>query len=135
MIAIAVAFGITPRAGVAVPIPGAAHAIARFQHMGRKPEAIPQAMELIHASEAGTDDQRVIKLGVGRGGGQGGYGIKHGGFFWLFMGLARLAHPSARRQAGQKLVISAGQPTWGSDGVAKPQGFLRLLDLRERPIP
>ena len=65
MIAIAVAFGITARTGVAVPIPGAAHAIARFQHMGGKPQAIPQAMELIHAGETGTDDQRVIKLGVG----------------------------------------------------------------------
>ena len=65
MIAIAMAFGIAPRAGVAVPIPGAAHAIARFQHMGRKPEAIPQGMELIQTGETGTDDQRVIKLGVG----------------------------------------------------------------------
>ena len=69
MIAIAMAFGITPRARVAVPIPGTAHAITGFQHMGGKPLAVAQAMELIHAGETGTDDQRVIELRLGRGSG------------------------------------------------------------------
>jgi hypothetical protein len=40
-------------------------------------------MELIHAGETGADDQRVIQLRLGRGGGKGAYGVKHGGFFIL----------------------------------------------------
>ena len=69
MIAIAMAFGITPRPGIAVPIPGTAHAITGFQHMGGKPLAVAQGMELIHAGETGADDQRVIELRLGRGSG------------------------------------------------------------------
>ena len=94
------AFGIAPRARVAVPIPGTAHAIARFQHMGGKPLAVAQGMKLIHTGETSADDQRVIELRLGRGGGQGAYGIKHGSFFILAGWANNLTRTGPLRQAG-----------------------------------
>ena len=65
-IAIGVAFGIKPRAGVAVPIPGAAQIAAGLKNLDAIAK-LPQAIELIEAGNAGADDDD-IGLGQGRAG-------------------------------------------------------------------
>ena len=54
-----VAFGIAARAGIAVPIPGAADATAGFQRLHRQAKTVAQAQELVESGEAGADHQRV----------------------------------------------------------------------------
>ena len=46
-----VAFGIAARAGIAVPVPGAADAAAGFQHLHRQAETVAQAEQLVEARE------------------------------------------------------------------------------------
>jgi hypothetical protein len=53
------ALGIETRAGIAVPVPGAAHPAAGFEHAHRHAERA-QAMQLVHAGHAGADDDRVV---------------------------------------------------------------------------
>ena len=65
-IAVGIAFGIKPRAGVAVPIPGAAQIAAGFEHLDAIAK-LPQAIQLIQAGNAGADDDD-IGLGQGRAG-------------------------------------------------------------------
>ena len=62
-VAVGMAFGIAARAGVAVPVPGAAHAIGRFQQKRVQAQPVAQLVQLVHAGEAGADDQRVECLG------------------------------------------------------------------------
>src|SRR5581483_7164208 len=50
--------GVEPRAGIAVPVPGAAHAVAGFEHPYAKPE-IAQAVQLIHSGHPGADHDDV----------------------------------------------------------------------------
>ena len=54
-----VAFRIAARAGIAVPVPGAADPAARFQHLDRQAKPVAQAEQLIQTGEPGADDQRV----------------------------------------------------------------------------
>ena len=61
-VAVGVAFGIAARTGIAIPVPGAADAVGRFEHLHRKPEPIAQAMQLVEAGEPGADDQGVERL-------------------------------------------------------------------------
>ena len=65
-IAIGVAFRIKARAGVAIPIPGAAQITAGLEHLDRIAK-LPQAIQLIEAGNAGADDDH-IGLGQGRAG-------------------------------------------------------------------
>ena len=53
------AFRIAARAGIAVPVPGAADPAARFQSLYRQAEPVAQAVELVETREPGADDQRV----------------------------------------------------------------------------
>jgi hypothetical protein len=57
-IAIAVAFGIEARAGIAIPVPGASHAAAFLIHAHLQPE-LAQTVELIQTGHARADDDRV----------------------------------------------------------------------------
>src|SRR5262249_48306022 len=59
------ALRIEARAGIAVPVPRASDAAARLEHPHRDPE-LAQAMELVHAREAGADDDDVMGI-HGRG--------------------------------------------------------------------
>ena len=52
------ALDVAARAGVAVPVPGAADAAARLEHPRREPEP-PQPVQHVQAGEAGADDDRV----------------------------------------------------------------------------
>src|SRR3954453_11779757 len=54
------AFGVASCAGVAVPVPGSAHAAARFERLHRKAEAIAEAKQLVEAGEARTYYQRIV---------------------------------------------------------------------------
>ena len=63
-IAVGVAFRIKPRAGVAIPIPGAAQIAAGLEHLDAIAK-LPQAIQLIEAGNAGADDDH-IGLGQGR---------------------------------------------------------------------
>ena len=63
------AFGIAAGAGIAVPVPGAADAVAGFEQAHRQPEPVAQTEKLIKAGKAGADDQRVEA---------GGYWIERG---------------------------------------------------------
>ena len=65
-IAVGVAFRIKPRAGVAIPIPGAAQIAAGLEHLDAIAK-LPQAIELVKARNAGADDDH-IGLGQGRAG-------------------------------------------------------------------
>ena len=60
-IAVGLALGIEAAAGVAIPIPRAAHAVSILIAAYREPK-LPQAVELIQAGHPGTDDNRVIVL-------------------------------------------------------------------------
>ena len=50
-VAVGIALRIEPRAGIAVPVPGPAHAGPRFEHPDLEPE-LAQAMELVEAGDA-----------------------------------------------------------------------------------
>ena len=54
-----VAFRIAARAGIAVPVPGAADAAACFQRLHRQAEPVAQAQQLVQTGETGADHQRV----------------------------------------------------------------------------
>ncbi len=56
---VGVALGIEARAGIAVPVPGAADTRAGLEHAHAHAE-LPQAVELVHARYAGTDDDGVV---------------------------------------------------------------------------
>ena len=58
-VAVGVAFRIAARAGVAVPVPGAADPSACLQHLDRKTQPVAQAEQLVEAGKPGADDQRV----------------------------------------------------------------------------
>ena len=64
VVRIGVALGIAPRAGIAVPVPGAAHALARLQELDGEAEPVAQAEELVQAGEPGADDQGVVLAGL-----------------------------------------------------------------------
>jgi hypothetical protein len=52
------ALDVAARAGIAVPVPGAAHALAGLEHARR--EALPaKLVQHVHAAKAGTDDHRI----------------------------------------------------------------------------
>ena len=57
-------FGIAAGAGIAVPIPGAADPVRRFQQLDRQSKAVAQAVQLIKAGKTGADDQRVEVVGL-----------------------------------------------------------------------
>ena len=57
--AVVVAFGITARAGVAVPEPGAAHAVGHLDHPGAEAK-LAQLEQHVEAGEPGTDDHCVV---------------------------------------------------------------------------
>ena len=68
-VAVGPALGIEPRPGVAVPVPGAAHAVAGLEHPHAQAEPA-QPVELVHAGDPGADDDDVIgsaRLRRGRG--------------------------------------------------------------------
>src|SRR4051812_8067393 len=54
------AFGVASCAGVAVPIPGSAHAAARFERLHRQAETIAEAKQLVEAGETRTNYQRIV---------------------------------------------------------------------------
>src|SRR4051812_25788982 len=60
------AFGVASCAGVAVPVPGSAHAAAGFERLHRQAETIPEAKQLIEAGEARTNYQRIVFDNVSR---------------------------------------------------------------------
>ena len=53
------AFRIASRAGIAIPVPGAAHPSTCFQHLHRQTKPITQAEQLVKPGEARANDQRV----------------------------------------------------------------------------
>src|SRR4029077_19909130 len=57
-VAVSPTFGIEAGTGIAVPVPGAADAGARFEHPRLEPE-FAQLVELIEAGNPGADDDRV----------------------------------------------------------------------------
>src|SRR3546814_11002639 len=59
---IVVALGIATRAGIAVPVPGAAHTVGGLQDLRRQAQLLAQAVEPVQAVEAGADDEGVIRL-------------------------------------------------------------------------
>ena len=62
-IAIGVAFGIEPRAGIAVPVPGAAEIGGGIQHQCIDPE-VGQSLDLVDAGNTGADhDDFVVRFG------------------------------------------------------------------------
>ena len=63
--AIGVALGIAARAGIAVPVPGAANPVAGLDHPSLHAELVAQQVELVHAGKTGADDQGVETLAVG----------------------------------------------------------------------
>ena len=64
-IAVGFTLGIEAAAGVAVPIPGAAHAAAILVAAHREPE-LPETVQLIQAGHPGTNDNRVKLLDCSR---------------------------------------------------------------------
>ena len=62
-VAISVALGVAAGAGITVPIPGAANAIAGLQHLHRQSQPVAQAVQLVEAGEAGANDDRVDLFG------------------------------------------------------------------------
>src|SRR5690348_7241969 len=58
-VAVGIALRIEARARIAVPVPGAAHAAARFEDVRREAE-LAQAMELVEPRDAGANDDRVV---------------------------------------------------------------------------
>ena len=62
-VGVRVALGVEPRAGVAVPVPGAADAAAGLEQL-RREARLARAVQLVDAGDAGADDQHVD---VGRG--------------------------------------------------------------------
>ena len=68
-IAIGVTLRIEPRSRIAIPVPGAAHAATGLEDPDRYAE-LSEAIELVHAGHAGTDDDDVISPGrrIARGG-------------------------------------------------------------------
>src|SRR5277367_4436828 len=96
------AFGIAARAGIAVPVPGAADTTACLEQPRREPEPVAQAEQLIEAGEPGTDDQRVELAGrvgsVGRAVSRNvGHGLKRSGSSVSTAGTKRL--PGRTRSA------------------------------------
>ncbi len=49
---------VAPGARIPIPVPGAAHSVAGFDHHGAEP-GCPHAMQLVHPGEAGPDDERL----------------------------------------------------------------------------
>src|SRR4051794_19205802 len=60
------AFGVASCAGVAVPVPGSAHAAARFERLHRQAETIAESKQLVEAGEARTNYQRIVFDDVSR---------------------------------------------------------------------
>ena len=58
-IAIGIAFGIEARAGIAIPVPGAADIGASLEHTDAQAQ-LTQPVELIHARQPGADDDGVV---------------------------------------------------------------------------
>ena len=59
---VGVALGVEPRAGVPVPVPGAAHAAAGLEQLHGEP-GFARAIQLVDAGDAGADDQHVDIVG------------------------------------------------------------------------
>ena len=57
--AVGPALGVEARSWIAVPVPGAADAVAGFEDVHRKSE-LAQPVELVHARKAGTDDADLV---------------------------------------------------------------------------
>ena len=57
-----VAIGVAACAGIAIPVPRAADAVAGLEHRDVQVELVAQRMEHVHAGESGTNDYR-IKVG------------------------------------------------------------------------
>jgi hypothetical protein len=66
-VGVGVALRVEPGAGVAVPVPGAADAVARLEQQGGEP-VLDRAVQLVDAGDAGTDDCHVDVGGEGRWG-------------------------------------------------------------------
>src|SRR5262245_35287067 len=74
-IAIAIAFGIEARAGIAIPVPGAADIGAGLEHTDAQAE-LAQPVELVHARQAGAnDDGVVVERRIWRRGGHPGVSL------------------------------------------------------------
>ena len=67
-VAVGVALGVEPGPGVAVPVPGAADAVAGLEQLHREAR-LARAVQLVDAGDAGADDQHVD---VGRDGRESG---------------------------------------------------------------
>ena len=70
------ALDVASRAGVAVPVPGAAHTIAGFEDSGLEPE-FARGVQHVHAGKPGPHDDDVegdIHFGIARCGGLGELG-------------------------------------------------------------
>ncbi len=74
-ILVGVALGVAARARIAIPVPGAAHAVGGLENQRLHAEMVAQAQQLVHAREACADDQGVdlhavapgIAPGIARG--------------------------------------------------------------------
>ena len=60
------ALDVAARAGIAVPVPRAADAVAGLDDAGRAPEPA-QPVQLVEPGEAGADDDGVDGLGIRHG--------------------------------------------------------------------
>ena len=79
-VAVGIAFGIEARAGIAVPVPGAADLGAGLEHAHPQAE-LAQPVELVHARQPGADDDGVEvegRIRAGRRGGHVGYRVMLG---------------------------------------------------------
>ena len=54
-----VAVGIAARAGIAIPVPGAADAVAGLEHGDVQVKLVAQRMQHVHAGEPGADDDGI----------------------------------------------------------------------------
>src|SRR5882762_8268492 len=54
-----VAVGVAARSGIAIPVPGAADAIAGLEHGDVQVELVAQRMQHVHTGEAGADDDCI----------------------------------------------------------------------------
>jgi len=61
-IGIRVALGVEPRPRIPVPVPGAPHAVARFEQLGGE-SGLQGAIELVDAGDTGTDNHHIDVAG------------------------------------------------------------------------
>jgi hypothetical protein len=98
-VAVGVALGVEPGAGVAVPVPGPADAAACLEQ--RDGEAgLPRPVELVDAGDARTDDEDIHVGGIGSGrtgtpGACGLGGCRHAAGAWASGARSACRHAAA----------------------------------------